>query len=159
VFRPLGNLQHVPSAAALSIKPELGLDLTYAPETCRVRVVPKDDRTLEYRVTATTTAGLPVAAHVTLIPRLGKPLETAAGQKTVLGEEPIRWTPKQLGDWVAHAGYRLRVPSSANLNWPVLPHNPYRKDGHATPSEGRIEVRVPFDGQHQEHCLTLEVLP
>ena len=77
----------MPSAAVLSVKPELGLELTYGPENCRVRVVPKDERTLEYRVTATTTAGLPVAAHVTLIPHLGKPLETAAGQKVVLGEE------------------------------------------------------------------------
>ncbi|MCU0979764.1 MAG: hypothetical protein MUF25_11430 [Pirellulaceae bacterium] len=159
VFRPPANLQHVPSAAVLSVKPELGLDLTYAPESCRVRVVPKDERTLEYRVTATTTAGLPVAAHVTLIPHLGKPLETAAGQKTTLGEQPISWTPQQLGDWVAHGGYRLRLPPSASLYWPALPHNPYRKDGHSTASEGRIELRVTFDGQHQEHCVTIEVLP
>jgi hypothetical protein len=159
VFGPRGNLQHVPAAAVLSVKPGLGLDLTYAPEICRIRVVPKDERTLEYRITATTTAGLPVAAHVTLIPHLGKPLETAAGQKTMLGDEAISWTPQQLGDWVAHAGYRLHVPPSASLHWPALPHNPYRKDGHATPSEGRIELRVPFGGEHQEHCLTIEILP
>ena len=159
VFRPQGNLQHVPSAAELSIKPELGLDLSYGPETCRVRVVPKDERTLEYRVTATTGAGLPVAAHVTLLPRLGQTLETAAGQKAVLGGEALRWGPAQLGDWIAHGGYRLRVPASAGLNWPALPHNPYRKDGRATPGEGRIEICVPFDSQHQEHRLTIEVLP
>ena len=85
-----------------------------------IRIVPKDERTLEYRVTASTAAGLPVAAHV---------------------------------------GYRVHVPPSASLHWPALPHNPYRKDGHATPGEGRIELRVPFDGQHQEHCFTIEILP
>lgn len=158
-FRPRGNLVHVPSAAVVHGQPELGLDLTYAPETCRIRVVPQDDRTLEYRLAATTAGGLPVAAHVTFLPHLGKPLETAAGQQAVLGEEAINWTPPQVGAWVAHAGFRLRVPPSASLHWPALPHNPYRKDGHATPSEGRIEVRIPFDGQHQEHCLTLEILP
>jgi len=110
-------------------------------------------------VAATTAAGLPVAAHVTLLPHLGQPVETGAGQKAVLAEEQVDWTPEQLGGWVAHGGYRLRVPPSASLHWPALPHNPYRKDGRAMPSEGRIAIRVPFDLQHPEHRLTIEILP
>ncbi|MFH1266301.1 MAG: hypothetical protein ABIK89_11285, partial [Planctomycetota bacterium] len=67
-FSPKGELYHVPSAAKLIREPVPGLDLTYGPETCRVRVAAKDDRTLEYQIETTAAGDLPVAAHLTLIP-------------------------------------------------------------------------------------------
>jgi len=158
-FRPRGKLWHVPQAAKLTVKPQLGLELAYGPETCRVRVTPKDDRTLEYCLEATLNSGQPVAAHLTLLPRLGKPLENAAGGKLTLGASPVCWSPEQLGGWVAHGGCRLHLPEGASLRWPALPHNPYRKDGRATAEEARIEIRLPFDQQHREHRVLVEVLP
>jgi len=155
-FLPKGQLLHVPSAATLVRAPDPGLDLTYGKVTCRIRVRLKDEKTLEYRVEATAGSGLPVAAHLTLIPHVGGTLETAAGQKLTLGAEPVHLAPAQIGAWIAHGGWRLHVPDTAKLHWPALPHNPYRKDGRAGPDEGRIEVRLPFDENHREYRTTLE---
>jgi len=157
-FMPKGELYHVPSAAKLIRKPDAGLDLTYGPETCRIRVRPKDDRTLEYLIETTKKSDLPVAAHLTLLPHLGQTLETAAGQKTKLGEEPIDWSPEQLGGKLTYAGYRLHLPKSASLHWPARRHNPYRKDGRSTRAEDRIEIRIPFDGEYAGHTITVEVM-
>ncbi len=71
-FIPKGELHHVPSAARLVLEPEAGLDLTYGPETCRVRLAVKDEATLEYRLETTTQSNLPAAGHLTLLPASAK---------------------------------------------------------------------------------------
>lgn len=156
-FLPTGPLLHVPSAATLVREPSAGLDLKYGDETCRVRVEPKDDRTLLYTVSSTASSDKPVAAHLTLLPRKSKVLKTGGGQKHTLGDEPIALSAAQVGGAVSYAGFRLRLPPTASLQWPALPHNPYRKDGRAEPSEGRISIRIPFDAQHREHVIALEI--
>jgi len=158
-FLPKGKLFHVPSAARLAVKPALALDLTYGPESCRIEVLPEGDRALQYRIQASAKSELPVAAHLTCIPHLGKALETAAGARLTLGSAPLELAPAKIGAWVAHAGWRWHVPPSASLHWPALPHNPYRKDGRAAFGEGRIEIRIPFDQTLREHSLRLEILP
>jgi len=157
-FRPKGELYHVPSAAKLIREPQAGLDLTYGPAVCRIRVRPGNDRMLEYMVEATSTTDLPVAAHLTLLPHLNEPLETGGGKRVTLGEEAVDWSADEVAGTVTHAGYRLHVPKSATVHWPALPHNPYRKDGRATPAEGRIEIRVPFNDQHRKHTIVVEIL-
>jgi len=157
-FQPKGELYHVPSAAKLVVEPEPGLDLTYGPETCRIRVHAKHERTLECTIEATAESDLPVAAHMTLIPHMGQPLETAAGEKVTIGSDPISLSPEQLGGSLSYAGYRLHVPASASLHWPALPHNPYRKDGRAGASEGRIEIRMPFGPKPRKHALRVEIV-
>ena len=156
-FLPQGELYHVPTAAKLLVEPHFGLDLTYGQEVCRVRINPLDEQTLEYQIESTTNSSLPVAAHLTLIPRLGKPLETAGGQKLTLDDKPLTMTPDQLGGELTHAGFRITVPDSATLHWPTLPHNPYRKDGRATAAEGRLTIRVPLDQDHPRHKIVLHV--
>ena len=80
-FLPTGQLYHVPSEAQLIRERQAGLDLTYGPETCRIRVRPRDERRLEYRVEASARSDLPIFAHVTLLPRLGTAL--VAGFSTI----------------------------------------------------------------------------
>lgn len=157
-FSPTGELFHVPSAARLAAAPARGLELTYGPATCRVEVRILDDRKLEYQLESTAKSGQPIAAHLTLLPRLRKPLETSAGTKTVLGEDPLELTAEQVGGSVTHAGCRIHLPATATLHWPALPHNPYRKDGRAGAGEGRIEIRIPLDEEHRCQLVTLEVL-
>jgi hypothetical protein len=156
-FLPRGKLYHVPSGAALTGGPEPSLSLTYGPETCRVRIVPKSDRVLELVVEGTVQSDLPTAAHLTLIPHLGKLLETAAGRKHVLKAEPIALAADQIGGWIDHGGYRLRLPPRATLQWPALPHNPYRADGCATVDEARLVLHVPLDREHPTCSVTIEV--
>jgi len=157
-FQPKGDLYHVPCSAAPVLEPTIGLDLTYCRETCRVRIRPKDAQTLEYRIETNGESGLPVAAHLTLIPHMRQTLETGAGQKVTIGEAAVSLSPEEIGGQVTYAGYRLHLPSTASLHWPLLPHNPYRKDGRASPEEGRIEIRIPFDEAHRQHAITLRVL-
>ena len=69
-FMPKGELYHVPSEATLIREPDVGLNLKYGLEECRIRVKPRDSRTLEYQIEATVSSNLPVTAHLTLIPHL-----------------------------------------------------------------------------------------
>ncbi len=158
-FLPLaGKLFHVPSAAKLVREPAWGLDLTCGPETCKARVRPIDDRTLVCQLSATAVSGMPVTAHITLLPHLKQLLETGGGKRIELGEDPLNLSADQVGGSITHAGWRLKVPASATLLWPALPHNPYRKDGRAEAREGRISVRIPFDADHRQYDVTLEIV-
>jgi hypothetical protein len=157
-FLPKGQLYHVPSDARLVREPHAGLDLTYGPETCRVRVQPRDERTLEYRVEASAGSGLPVLAHLTLLPRLGCTLETARGTSVTLKDSPLILMAADLGESLTYNGCRLCVPPRATLHWPALPHDPYRRDGQAAPDQGRIEIRIPLDQHLGSATITLEIL-
>jgi hypothetical protein len=157
-FLPAGELYHVPSEARLVREPEAGLDLTYGPETCRLRVQLRDEHTLEYRVEASARSGLPMFAHLTLLPRLGTTLETGQGKKSALKEAPLTLSAAELGGRLTYNGYRLRLPPRTTLHWPALPHDPYRKDGHANADQGRIEIRIPLDQQRVAETITIEFL-
>jgi hypothetical protein len=156
---PPGKLFHVPTSAALVRDPDLGLDLTYGPEQCRVRLHPLDDHTLAYRLAATAHSGLPVAAHLTLLPQTGKTLQTGGGASLTIGPQPADLTAAKVGSLVTYAGYRLRLPPTATLHWPCFPHNPYTKDGHAGLNEARIAITIPFDDRHPEYTVTVKVGP
>jgi hypothetical protein len=158
-FLPTGELYHVPKHVRLTMDPEPSLTMAYGPKVCCVRVQVQDERTLKYTLLASERYDVPVAAHLTLMPHVGQLLETGAGQRITLGADSADLSPEQVGGEVTHAGCRLRLPPTASLRWPTLPHNPYRKDGHAEPTEGRISIRIPFDQDQVQHDITLVVLP
>ncbi|MHC4394329.1 MAG: hypothetical protein ACYS1A_01615 [Planctomycetota bacterium] len=157
-FSPKGELYHVPSDVKLVHGEQTGLDLTYGPEKCRIRIRAKNEKMLEYVVEATTKSKLPVAAHLTLLPLMGEQLTTGGGEKATLGESQINWNAEQVGGKLSYGGYRLHLPETASVHWPALGHNPYRKDGHTTPSEGRVEIRIVFDEEHNRYTVMIEIL-
>ncbi len=55
----------------------------------------------------------------------GETLETSAGRKFTLGADRIELQSADIGGWIRHHGWTLKVDSSARLIWPVYPHNPY----------------------------------
>ena len=61
------------------------------------------------------------------------------------------------GQEVSIDGVRVSLPPQASITWPVLPHNPYTKDGHAEPAEGRIVITLPFSAEVLKHELTITV--
>ena len=156
-FLPKGKLFHVPTAAKLVDDPQLGLELDYGPQRCRVSVEPLDGQRLAFEVSANPQADLPVIAHLTLLPKLGKTLQTAAGTKVTLGEQSLNLDAAQIGDWIEHAGWRIHVPRTARLVWPRLPHNPYAKDGHAALADARLELALPFSASAVTHRVVLEI--
>ena len=156
-FQPKGELYHVPEAAKLVPDPPVGLELTYGPETCRVRVEAEDDRTVLYQVEASRESKLPVMAHLTLPPRMGETLTTGGGREFKVGDDPIELSSAEVGGQLTYGGCRFVLPEVATVHWPVLPHNPYRKDGRASVKEGRVEIRIPF-GKKRRYEVRLEVV-
>jgi len=156
-FTPPPGIVHIPSAAALEKADPPGLLLAYDGERCEIVAEPVNDTTLNIRLKATTKSGMPVAAHITLIPHTGHAFTSERGTQRVLNDEPFNLTSKDLGGWIEHAGWRLSLPEGSTVTWPVMPHNPYAKDGASKPAAGRIVVTIPFSETNQEYMLTLTV--
>ena len=163
-FTPPAGIYHVPTRAALggeSAAPALAL--TYGPAAaCRVEVRPGsagDTATLAYACDLATVGGLPVTAHVPLIPHVGGAWKTAAGKSGKLGAQPVRLTAEEAGGWFEHAGWRITLPPGATLRWPVLPHDPYTKDGRAKITQGRIVLSLPLSAESPRREVTVTVLP
>ncbi|MDP7449827.1 MAG: hypothetical protein QF689_14640, partial [Candidatus Latescibacteria bacterium] len=109
-----------------------------------VEVELADTVVVRYSVNGSGNSPGPVMAHVTLLPRMGEALRIGESSRS-LDEAPI---DEALGSptRLSHIGWWLEAPAGARLRWPVLPHNPYRKDGHAETSEGRIVLSLLLDG-------------
>src|SRR4051794_11439356 len=69
---------------------------------------------------------LSVFRHLQLVLKPGERIETAAGQWTVVGKEPIRWKADEIGPGIRHRGWALKLAPGAELAWPMFPYNPYR---------------------------------
>jgi hypothetical protein len=132
--------------------------LRYGEETCGVTLVPGSDSELTLKYERTTISGKPVEAHLPLLPHLGSPLRVPSGEHIPLGEEPLEWRVDGEESWIEHAGWRLSLPRGSRVLWPVLPHNPYRKDGEATIEEARLVVSLPFSRTISHYKLTLEIV-
>ena len=65
------------------------------------------------------------AACAAALSQAGPILETAAGTSVLLGEGHVALGPEQIGGWIRHNGWTLKVPSGVSLEWPVRPYNPY----------------------------------
>jgi len=55
----------------------------------------------------------------------GQFLETAAGTSVLLGAGRVALGPEQIGAWIRHNGWTLKVPAGVRLEWPVDPYDPY----------------------------------
>ena len=80
----------------------------------------------------TTVISPQVSGYVAAVPvkdfqnvKAGEVLETPKA-KVVLGDKRIEMAPDQIGGWVRHRGWKLAVPPTARLVWPILPFNPYK---------------------------------
>ncbi len=156
-FVPPPELQHVPTAARLAGGGDFGLDLEYGEQKCAVRIRVIDPKRIEYELSAAGPCARPVAGHLTILPRMKRAVATGSGRRISLSEEPFDWPAGGCGGWLECAGVRIRVPDTAGVRWPVLPHNPYRKDGRAEPDEGRIVMDVPFPREGGVESLSLQV--
>ena len=150
-FSARPGLRHVPERAALH---DDVLHLHYGTAECRTAVHVVNEHEVEIELSTSGGNGEPVEAHLTLVAHAGRALHGDMGICEALGEEALDW-PDPL--WIAHAGWHLDLPPGARLYWPVLPHNPYRKDGAATVEEARIVVVLPFAENCTQHTLTLRV--
>ncbi|MCB9770590.1 MAG: hypothetical protein H6752_20515 [Candidatus Omnitrophica bacterium] len=155
-FLPKGDLYHVPSSATLVTEPPVGLDLEYGPADCSIRLEIVDDSTLDILLEMEEESALPVNAHLTFLLDLEEPLKLGTGEVINLNEDKGEWT--DLGGSIVYRGAQLTLPKGSSLIWPTLPHNPYRKDGHANPEEGIVVVRVPLQVDSPSEKIRVEIL-
>jgi hypothetical protein len=86
---------------------------------------PADKRmTFRFLVTPKSNA-IDAQLNLQLALKPGETLETGAGKKIALGREQVQLSPEELGGWIRHRGWRLRLDPAARLTWPVFPFNPY----------------------------------
>ncbi|MDH7569899.1 MAG: hypothetical protein QHJ73_09970 [Armatimonadota bacterium] len=156
-FTPPPGIVHVPSAATIRREDPVGLRLQYGPEQCEIDVEVVDSHRVRLHLRATARSAQPVAAHLTFLPRLGTALRTERGFERKLDAEAFALGTGEVGAWLEHAGWRAWLPAGAAVRWPVLPHNPYRKDGAATPDEGRLVVTLPFSAEKSEQQVEITV--
>ena len=143
-FTPSGELYHTPSSAILLPGDSPQLLLTYGTATAHLKVRPASSSSLGITYSLKTSTALPTAAHLQLLPQHGAAFRTAEGYEGELGDQPIELDPTRLGSWLSYRGICFALPAGTTFHWPVLPHNPYRKDGRALSEEGRIELRIPL---------------
>ena len=154
-FVPPPGLKHTPSSAALHVEENM-LDLDYAGTDCSVAVDLADEKRAKVTYTLRSPTTRQVAAHVPLIPKLKGKWASASGKGGTLSEDTIDLKPGEAGEWFAHRGFRIKIPSDASITWPALPHNPYTKDGHAELREGRIVITLPFSPQQTSQEILVE---
>ena len=122
--------------------------------TCQIALQPI--AAAEMRILLSQQGGdTDVQTHLTLLPRVGATLRAHNGLEQILGETSINITADEEG-WVEHGGWRLTLPAGSRCTWPVLPHNPYRKDGYASFEEGLIVISMPLSSS-LDRCLTLTI--
>lgn len=140
-FSRRGGLWHTPHAAQLDDGDETpSVRLCYGDNVeCRIQLHVVDDGHM--RIELSQTGGVDqVQAHLTMWPAPGTQLRTHAGRHG-LDDAEICIDGTEEG-WIEHNGWRLQLPAGSRCQWPALPHNPYRKDGHATSEEGRIVLSL-----------------
>jgi hypothetical protein len=131
---------------------------------------PAEDR-LSFRFAITETAPnrlQDAQLNLQLCLKAGETLETAKS-KVVLDKQRVELGPDQIGGWIRHRGWTLRVDPTARLVWPVLPFNPYR---NAPETDLRyavgvlsvpVKVQRPAEGafnwRRGEIAFTLETKP
>jgi hypothetical protein len=88
--------------------------------------------------------GRQVQAHLPLLYR-GPSLDCGDGRSVRLAEAPLDLKAAEVGDHVVYRGLRITVPQGSRLRWPVLPHDPYKRDGAASLHSGKLVLIMPFD--------------
>jgi hypothetical protein len=137
-FTPPEGVKHVPSAARLLSGDAFGVALDYGGLRGQVRLKALDANRLEYTVSGDPS----LTAHVTILPDLKEPVATASGKKVMLDRGAFTWHDTDAGIWIGHRGARLQVRAGTTVQWPALPHNPYRKDGRGELEEGRLVMDI-----------------
>lgn len=107
------------------------------------------------------------ALNLQLCLKAGEMLETGAGKTITLGPERVNLGPSEIGGWIRHHGWTLKVDPAAHLLWPIYPFNPYSNAPEKTLQHavGRLYVPVRLMTKdandprlrHQKIALTLSV--
>jgi hypothetical protein len=150
VFTPPAGVVHVPTKATLLEGDDVGLKLDYGGRHAEIRLHIVDADTLDFIVSGDPA----LTAHLTVMPHLASPLRSE--QKLAnLRTDTVAWADTTAENWIEHGKLRINLPTAVSVDWPVLPHNPYRKDGRAEIGEGRIVLNTAMTGQPKTFLIKI----
>ncbi|MBT6627355.1 MAG: hypothetical protein HOB49_10110, partial [Gemmatimonadetes bacterium] len=142
-FSAVDGLVHCPQSATLGSDDEsVSVILDYTQGIHGRVELALEDESATIIFSAVGDLEMQVAAHLTLLPHLGTAISWN-DTDVILSEESID-QPIASATTISHAGWQMICPAGSRLRWPVLPHNPYRKDGHATIEEARVVLTMPL---------------
>ena len=104
-----------------------------------------EQQSLKWRFAITGRGTPPEDATLTLqlVLHAGETLQTATKNVT-LSSEPLNLSPEEIGGWIRHHGWTLRVGPEARLRWPVYPYNPYQNAPETTLDHAVGALSVPL---------------
>ncbi len=118
---------HMPISSRVEISDERDrLSLAYNSFFCVLEPTVFSDKQMRLRF-AITRRGRIADSTLTLqlCLKAGQTLETGAGRKILLDSEKVELGPEEIGGWLRHHGWILKVDPASRLSWPVYPFNPY----------------------------------
>jgi hypothetical protein len=136
------------------------LSLAYNAFFAELEVGPPTDRRLGFQFVV-HRKNVPEEAQLTLqlCLKAGQTLETGAGQRVLIGPQPLAL--EQLGGWIRHNGWTLTLDPAARLTWPVYPYNPYSNGPEKGLQYAVGALSVPLalkSAARQEILFSLEVM-
>ena len=166
----LGRTFHMPMSSRLEMGNEQDrLSLAYNTFFCDLYVPTPSEKEQSFTFDITGHGKQPEEAtlNLQLCLKAGEVLETGNGTRIVLDAEHIELGPDQIGGWIRHHGWTLKVIPAARLAWPIYPYNPYANGPEKTLDHavGRLWVPLvlgpgdgPFIRPHaQKISFTVEV--
>jgi hypothetical protein len=102
------------------------LALSYNTFFAELKILPPRAESLAFDFAITARGrGTVRQLNLQLCLKPGQFIETAAGASILLGDSRLALTPEQIGAWIRHNGWTLKVPAGTRLEWPVKPFSPY----------------------------------
>lgn len=117
-----GKTYHLPLSSRLQMSDSVDrLSLSYNTFFSDLYVDPSSNDEMHLRFVISGRGQAPEEAWLTLQLQLkaGEILETATGEKIVLGTGPLQLNYDRMGGSIRHHGWKLSVPASARLTWPI----------------------------------------
>jgi hypothetical protein len=124
----LGQTVHMPISTRLQMSESQDrLSLAYNTffTDLHIPAPSETELTLSFAITGRGRPAEDPRLNLQLCLKAGETLETGAGRKITLGSERIELAPAELGGWIRHHGWKMKIDPTARLIWPVYPHNPY----------------------------------
>jgi hypothetical protein len=118
---------HMPISSRLQMNQERDrLALAYNSFFAVLEVTIPSEKLLKFRFLITPKGRAAESQlNLQLVLKAGQNLETAAGKKMILDGTKIDLSKDEVGSWIRHNGWTLKLDSEARLVWPFYPYNPY----------------------------------
>jgi hypothetical protein len=122
-----GGIVHMPQVSRLRMNDAAGhLATAYNTFFSELEVSPPMANAVKVRFTITPKSRtIDAQLNLQLALKANETLTTGAGKNITLGSEPVQLAPADLGGWISHRGWTIRLDPAARLTWPVYPFNPY----------------------------------